>query len=98
MTDRRPLMELLLARLPSELRTLAINRIVRFVLHTTLPSVAGETAILVDVASATSPAETTKLILEPLLSLVEAEVPSLQRAAADPSGLHLSKVTVPYPD
>ena len=88
----RPMIELLLARLPADLRTHAIKRIARFVTSTTLPSVAGETGILCSVPSWIAPQETALHLAAPLLARIEAELPVLQKAAAAPGGMHISKV------
>ena len=88
----RPMIELLLARLPADLRTHAIKRIARFVTSTSLPSVAGETGILCSVPSWLAPQETALHLAAPLLARLQAELPVLQKAAAAPGGMHISKV------
>ena len=62
------MLELLFGRLPAALHSLALKRVARFSLGSTLPSVNGETGALVSAASYASPAEAAQQLLAPLLS------------------------------
>lgn len=86
-------MELLITRLPQNLRTQLIQRIAKFVTGVTLPSVAAETSIMCCIPSNVAPEETCKYLVEPLLTSLEAEVPGLQAAAAGQNSFNLSKAS-----
>jgi len=73
------MVELLFARLPPSLRQRAIARTARFLTTNTLPSVTQEAAILCTAAGWADAATTAKQLLQPLLSQLDTELPSLQR-------------------
>ena len=86
-------MELLITRLPQDLRAHLIQKIAKFVTGVTLPSVAAETSIMCCIPSNVAPEDTCKYLVEPILASLEAEVPGLQAAAAADSDFNLSKVS-----
>lgn len=87
------MMELLITRLPQDLRAHLIQKIAKFVMGVTLPSVAAETSIMCCIPSNVAPEDTCKYLVEPILASLEAEVPGLQAAAAADSDFSLSKVS-----
>ena len=89
---RRPMVELLFARLPPTMRSHAISRLARFVTTNTLPSVTQEAAILCNAAGWADPDAAASLLLEPLLEQLEAELPALQRVKLS-TGADVSKVS-----
>lgn len=74
----RPLMELLFARLPSELRERAIKQTSNFLLGNTFSSVVPEAAILCNAMSWADPDLTEKYMLAPLVSLLTQECNAIQ--------------------
>lgn len=69
----RPLMELLFARLPEELRARAIKQTSKFLLGNTFLSVVPEAAILCNAMSWADPDLTEKYMLAPLVSMLTEE-------------------------
>ncbi len=94
MLSRRPMVELLFARLPSTMRSRAISRLARFVTTNTLPSVTQEAAILCNAAGWADPAAAASLLLDPLLEQLEAELPALRRVNMSTTGADVSKVSL----
>lgn len=86
------MLEFLLSRLPEDLQKLAVRRVARFVTGTTLPSVAVETGNMCCAVTSAAPKLARQLIIEPLLTRIEGEIPALKRAAANPGGMQISKV------
>ncbi len=91
------MMELLITRLPQDLRARLIQRIAKFVTGVTLPSVAAETSIMCCIPSNVAPEDTCRLLVEPILTSLEDEVPSLQAAAAGTDSFNLSKASCSDP-
>ncbi len=90
---RRPMVELLFARLPHTMRVRAISRLARFVTTNTLPSVTQEAAILCNAAGWADPATAAAQLLAPLLEQLEAELPGLERLSLNSnSSAEVSKV------
>lgn len=89
-------MELLYSRMPKDMRAHLIQRVAKFILGNTLPSVAGETAIMLSIPSNIAPEDTRKHFAEPLLASIESELPSLKAKSDAKEGLSISKV--PHPD
>lgn len=86
-------MELLFNRLPGDMRDQLIRRIAKFALGNTLPSVAGETGVLLSIPGNAAPEQARQHILEPLLASLESELPSLMAKAKAAEGLSISKVS-----
>lgn len=85
------MIQLLFARLSSELRVFAIRKLGRFLTTTSLPSMVVEAANLTEAAAKSDARAALQHIVEPLLAQIEAELPGL---AHSPSG-QLSKVLLP---
>ena len=91
----RPLMELLFARLPEELRARAIKQTSNFLLGSTFSSVVSEAAILCNAMSWADPDLTKKYMLAPLVSLLTEECNGIGEIFDQPdtaSAPQLSKV------
>ena len=71
----RPMIELLFARLPHNLKHGAIRRLARFVLTTTLPSVTTEASVLCNAAAWADPKTAGAELLDPLLEAAISELP-----------------------
>lgn len=72
--ERRPMIELLFARLPKELQLHAIKQLARFVATSTLASVTNEASLICNAAAWAAPETTVELLLKPLLGRIEDEV------------------------
>lgn len=81
----RPMIELLFARLPPELKKGAIRRLGRFVQTTTLPSVTTEASVLCNAAAWADPKTSSSALLAPLIDAATSELP-----ASFVAGQHLS--------
>ena len=93
----RPLMELLYARLPKEMRTRSIKKTCEFLLGSTFSSVAPEAATLCNAMAWADPEETDRHLLQPLLKALEHECDAIAKAelqvtAENGTKLQLSKV------
>lgn len=73
-----------------------IQRIAKFVTGVTLPSVAGEVAILCCTPSSIAPEETGKHLVDPLLASIERELPTLKAAAESGDSFNISKVCLVF--
>eukprot|EP00873_Tetraselmis_striata_P045158 jgi/Tetstr1/465422/TSEL_010106.t1 len=85
----RPLMELLFSRLPAELQAIAIRRVSRFLVTTTLPGVTTEGSVLCNAATCANPTLAASEILAPLLEATIDELPA-PRAEPKSRAMHLS--------
>lgn len=88
MKTRRPMAELLFARLSPELRLFAIRKLGRFAAETSLASMHEEVKTLASAAARGDAAVAVEHVLLPLTRQLESELPSLQAAKSG----HLSKV------
>ena len=92
----RPLMELLYARLPPDLRMRAIRQTSEFLLGNTLASVAPEAAILCNAMAWADPEQTKKFMLDPLINKLIEECDALEphagKAVDTLNSTQLSKV------
>eukprot|EP00873_Tetraselmis_striata_P035714 jgi/Tetstr1/455978/TSEL_042757.t2 len=85
----RPLMELLFSRLPAELQAIAIRRVSRFLVTTTLPGVTTEGSVLCNAATCANPTLAASEILAPLLEATIDELPA-PRVEPKSRAMHLS--------
>ena len=74
MSECRPMIELLFARLSKDLQLRAIKQLARFVATSTLASVTNEASLICNAAAWAAPQTAVELLLKPLLGRIEDEM------------------------